>query len=329
MADWRKVAVLGGAVATLAVVGIQLYPKRKIDALDLKIERDAFGCIVTARLKNSGNRRVGSAYASFLIQSPEGEYLNGLGDIGPAPLTPREPGDVVEFARYVDCPQKGEVPSLHISAMKQYRDDELLPHPRRLEGVAGLSFGSDVEDVIRLIGVSNFHPALLGECLNDIPVKGCVLSSNDDATLISIEGIPLHGNFRFNTKGQLTEIGLSYRREGEITRDQCSEMVGRLIDGIVGEYGRLEKSTFNEGKGVVQRTTKKGTNYRVFEANNGGFLMTSMRTLGRLERADTSKPITEWDDQPYVAPSAFFLNGSGTPLCLLTATFVHNSEETT
>lgn len=95
-------------------------------------------------------------------------------------------------------------------------------------------------EAVGSVGSERFNPSGMKECLEDLPLKGCFLSPDTDAEPFVIEdGIPYKLSLDFNKYDRLTDIGLSYRREGQITRTECLSIHERALDWVNNQFSPL------------------------------------------------------------------------------------------
>ena len=70
---------------------------------------------------------------------------------------------------------------------------------RKLDGYAGLKLGSTFEEAMVIAAPRNFSPYGLKECLEDMPIEGCILfPENDRTTFQRVQGIPYGLQLEFN-----------------------------------------------------------------------------------------------------------------------------------
>jgi hypothetical protein len=200
----------------------------------------------------------------------------------------------------------------------------LSPTFTPIDGFRDIKFGTSFKDLIGSMDVSDvFNPFGLRDCFKDLPLKGCFLSADDhDRPYDLIDGIPYTLSVSFNRLDKLTDVDLGYRREGDITKEQCLSIHGRTVDWVAKDYGRLTERTGDDsdGKGVEQRSTPAKTAYRIHSAPSGSFVTSFMRT-GATVTTKRDLPITAWDNHRYVSTLTSFIVVDGKAFCDVTVGF--------
>ncbi len=157
---------------------------------------------------------------------------------------------------------------------------------RQLDGYAGLALGSSLDEALLVASPSQFNPYGLKECLDDMPLRGCFMSpENESTTFRRVDGIPYGLQLEFNRLGALTDITLkfvrrrTYDRElnpipATIKKSECSDIVERTIDWVTAEYGSLAVTRPKDPK-TQAATTPKGNAYWMQSSTDGsGFVAT-------------------------------------------------------
>ncbi|MGE3745166.1 MAG: hypothetical protein AB7G25_05540 [Sphingomonadaceae bacterium] len=191
-----------------------------------------------------------------------------------------------------------------------------------IDGYGGIKLGSTFNEVLAITGSSLFNRVGLGDCVNDLPLKGCILTENMQNTPFDIkDGIPYTLVLDFNKRDQLTDISLHYDRAGGITAEQCMEIHERTLDWLTPIYGRLHIGPSNNKSDVETRRTAKGNVYRV--GKSAGFLITTaMRTARAPIPANAGEmPISKWNGERYLWLGSRFIVLSGQPMCSVRAQF--------
>lgn len=193
--------------------------------------------------------------------------------------------------------------------------------PQEIDGYAGIKFGASLNEALATFDVRLFNPAGLSDCLKDLPLKGCFLSGDREATPFQIkDGIPYRLTLSFNRLDKLTDIDLNYDREGDISRDQCLEMHERTLDWMVREYGAMRAASSKEGSDEA-RTTPAKNPYFVGTGKDGFFVTRPMRTAANIEPVVADQPITKWDNRRYTSLLTHFLVVDGKPMCGVNVSF--------
>ena len=198
-----------------------------------------------------------------------------------------------------------------------------MPEPVRasINGYKEIKFGSSFEDAIGKFGGDLFNSAAVSDCFKDIPLKGCSLMRNMKNTPFELkEGIPYTLSLSFNRKDKLTDIGLNYDREGDISRAQCLEIHERTLDWLVDDYGLMRGSKSKQDPGMENRTTAGKNAYGVASAKGGFFITQPMRTVSSASATDAeNQPIPKWNDERYVSLLSTFIVVDGNPICNVNA----------
>ena len=149
-----------------------------------------------------------------------------------------------------------------------------------------------------------------------MPLKGCFLSPDTDATPFIIRGgIPYGLQLEFNKYDRLTDIALRYARRGKITRDECLSLYGRTLDWASQEFGPFYAS-LGETKHLKQRRSPGGIAFGVFEQNEPHFVTNFVRTSNPPPSAAVqAKPIGKWDNERYVSLLSYYIVATDEPNC--------------
>jgi hypothetical protein len=190
------------------------------------------------------------------------------------------------------------------------------PSHEPLKGYANLKFGSTLMEALGETGTERFNAYGLKECLDDMPLKGCFLSPDSDAAPFLIEaGIPYKLGLDFNKFDKLTDIRLSYDREGNITFDECLSLHERTLDWLTKQYGQLRES-INPKEKTEQRKTPAGNTYSLWRSEDGHFGTSFMRTApATLPDSVRQKPTPEWDNERYLDLFSHYLVMDGKSIC--------------
>ena len=192
---------------------------------------------------------------------------------------------------------------------------------RSIEGYGDLKFGATFTDATAQVGSDRFNPVALRECLDDLPLKGCFLSPDTDAAPFVIEGgIPFQLTLSFNKFDRLTDIELSYSKEGEVSREECLSLHERTLDWLTRQYGKFYYSPTNEP--ATTRKTSDGNTYSVGGTRPGFFVTLPARAMPSPPSAGVrTKPIPFWNDERYVSLLSHFIISGGTPNCAVSVSF--------
>ncbi|MBX9897472.1 MAG: hypothetical protein K2Y17_06165 [Qipengyuania sp.] len=133
---------------------------------------------------------------------------------------------------------------------------------------------------------SDFNPYGLKECLEDMPIRGCFLSpENELTTFRRIEGIPYGLQLEFNRLGALTDITLKFTRRrtydddlnpvpATIKKSECSDILERTIDWVTAEYGSLGVNRPKDPKTQAAKTPKGNAYWLQSSTDGSGFVAT-------------------------------------------------------
>ncbi len=194
---------------------------------------------------------------------------------------------------------------------------------RELDGYAGLKLGSTFEEAMLVAAPSDFNPSGLNECLEDMPIKGCFLSpENDLSTFRRVQGIPYGLQLEFNRLGALTDITLRFTRRrtydddlnpvsATITKSECSSVVERTIDWVSAEYGNLVSKQ------------PKGSDFQPAKTANGNAYWRNKSTDGSGFFATGD---VEFKGSRSVGLFAYFLLLDGEPDCSISVLFKEASK---
>jgi hypothetical protein len=187
-----------------------------------------------------------------------------------------------------------------------------------LKGYGSLKFGSTLMEALADTGTERFNAYGVKECLDDLPLQGCFLSPASDAAPYLIEaGIPYRLGLEFNKFDKLTDIRLSYDREGKITFDECLSLHERTLDWLTQRYGQL-RSTLNDKEKLEQRRTPAGNQYLLWRSKDGSFVTSFMRTAPpTLPASVQRKPIPQWDNERYLHLLSHYIVVDGKPMCTI------------
>lgn len=185
-----------------------------------------------------------------------------------------------------------------------------------IEGYGELKFGSTLMEVLAQTGSERFNSYGMKLCLDDLPLKGCFLSPASDAAPYLIEGgIPYKLGLDFNKFDKLTDIQLSYDREGKTSFDECLSLHERTLEWLAGRYGEFPLQLSAKDP-LETRKTPGGVPYLLGRTKNGSFVSGSTRTApARLPSSVRRKPITEWDNERYVWLLSHYIVVGGRPNC--------------
>jgi hypothetical protein len=190
-----------------------------------------------------------------------------------------------------------------------------------IAGYRNISFGRTFAEAVAEIGASNFNSISIAECPGEMPLRGCFLSPNHERTapFEMRDGIPYFLDLSFNRRDRLTDIGLSYRREGAISSQQCREIHGRTLDWLIEDFGPFREGSqpLSTGWRNEQVRTAAGHTFSVGVAPDGDHVSALMRTAPA-SRFNPASSITTWDDQRYVSLMSSFIRVNGRPHCHVT-----------
>lgn len=194
-----------------------------------------------------------------------------------------------------------------------------------LKGYEGIEFGSSFNDALGSLGGDLFNSAAVSDCFRDLPLRGCYLSRNTEGRPYQIkDGIPYTLSLSFNRFDRLTDIGLKYDREGEISRADCLGIHERTLDWVTREFGPLRFHHQGVEPNIEQerRGTSAGNLYEVGSTANRFFVTAPMRTSSAtMEPGQERRPIPEWDNERYVSLISTFIIVDGTPICSVNVDF--------
>lgn len=145
-------------------------------------------------------------------------------------------------------------------------------------GFGDFRLGDDFTAVIRTAKPSTLNSYSLAICERDMAITGCLLGPSSKETLTYVrDAIPYTYTFSFNKMGKLTDIAITFRREGKITGNQCLDILSRTVDWASTDFGelrrrrlpgketedsdRLIKLTTREGRSFWKTTTDKDGNF--------------------------------------------------------------------
>lgn len=144
--------------------------------------------------------------------------------------------------------------------------------------------GSTFDEAMLVASPSDFNPYGLKECLEDLPIRGCFLSPENELTIFRrVRGIPYGLQLEFNKLDALTDITLKFVRRrtydeelnpvpATIKKSECSDIMERTIDWVAAEYGSIATV---RPKAAEMRATKtaKGNAYWIDSSADGsGFV---------------------------------------------------------
>jgi hypothetical protein len=199
------------------------------------------------------------------------------------------------------------------------------PIPKSITGYGSLEFGSSFKNVISDLGGDLFNPVGVSECFKDLPLKGCRLSRNMENTPFEMKGgIPYTLSLAFNKWDKLTDVGLNYDREGDISRADWLQIHERTLDWVSGEYGsiRFSAAAPEADSQHARRKTARGNLYEVSSRDNQFFVTTPMRTISSaLPTVAEKRPITQWNQERYVSILSTFIVVDSKPICSVNVDF--------
>lgn len=187
---------------------------------------------------------------------------------------------------------------------------------KSIEGYGDLKFGTTLMQTIEVTGSERFNSYGLKKCLEDLPLKGCFLSPDSDAAPYLIEAaIPYKLGLDFNKFDKLTDISLSYDREGRISFDECRSLHERTVDWVASRYG--QQLPHNSRKETLEeRRTPAENVYLLWRSRDGHFVTAPSRTAAANLAANVQrKPIMQWDNERYVSLLSHFIVVNGNPMC--------------
>lgn len=152
--------------------------------------------------------------------------------------------------------------------------------PAKISGWGQLKLGQTFEDALVIVASGRFDPIGMRECLNELPLRGCGIY--EPASEIAVErkdGIPYHRSLSFNRLGQLTDIGLRFAKEGDVTPAECLDVHGRTLDWLTRDHGPLAQRVTEE-----RHTNQKSPGGVSFEVSapieDGSFIVPHARSVG-------------------------------------------------
>lgn len=155
-----------------------------------------------------------------------------------------------------------------------------------IDGYGDLKFGMSLAEATRLVPPSTFHPVGMKQCLLNIAVRGCLLSSDNNLdAYTSRDGVPYTIGLAFNRFDKLTDVELKYDRrmmddpDEKMSLEDCRAITDRTVDWLVADYGPFDKETKvqDADKLDIVKTTK-GNTYRAFNGPDS-LLVTEKKVL--------------------------------------------------
>lgn len=194
-----------------------------------------------------------------------------------------------------------------------------------IEGYRELRLGMPFEEAISAAGPNALGAYSISECTREMPIRGCVVHPDRDAGAVYEvrDGIPYHLDLAFNRLGRLTDIGLEYRRQGDVTAEQCLDIHARTLDWLVERYGAIRSSSGGEGGEFVEktRTSPAGNGFRYGQRSTSEFITHPARTVSGIAAVREDTAITRWDSQRYASVLSSFLILVGRPECQVSVKF--------
>lgn len=156
--------------------------------------------------------------------------------------------------------------------------------PRELNGYAGLLLGSTFDKAMLVASPSDFNPYGLKECLEDLPIRGCFLSPENELTIFRrVQGIPYGLQLEFNKLDALTDITLKFVRRRTydedlnpvpttIKKSECSDILERTIDWVAAEYGSIAVVRPKAAEMRAAKTAKGNAYWMDSSADGSGYV---------------------------------------------------------
>jgi hypothetical protein len=165
--------------------------------------------------------------------------------------------------------------TLLLAAGCDHAQTDTSPAVKHFEGYAGLKFGMSFNEVMTQTQADFFNPYGVKDCLNELPIRGCVLYPRDNLTsALSKDGVPYGLGLAFNKFDKLTDISLIFERETtedpeqELTQADCAAIHDRTIDWLSSEFGKFANSKATKANEVTRANTKLSNPYVVLKGNN-------------------------------------------------------------
>jgi len=202
---------------------------------------------------------------------------------------------------------------------------DAAPAFKPIDGFNGLELGGSFEKLIGNLDTSLFYPGSIAECFPDLPLKGCRLLGPRENVYTMRDAIPYSLSLAFNRRGFLTDIGLHFRREGQIDDEQCRDIFGRTLDWVASDFGPLDfrNSKAPAKEPLVWAKSPKGVTYAYGAPSRDGSFVTKFMRVKSLR--ETTRKVGE--EVRYYALNrnlnvfASFIMVDENPICSVDVTF--------
>lgn len=195
-----------------------------------------------------------------------------------------------------------------------------------VEGWQSLKFGSTIEEAMSAFPSVRWNPVSISECYQEMAIQGCGLFPDRENSLTALEdGIMFLPSLKFDKFGKLTSISMEYRTEGNISSEQCEDILQRSVDNAVKKFGSVKwpKPVDSDQAGASMAKTTAGNDYPMWRSKDGSFVGGPMRTHWLGYRNDDSRPITEWNSIAHIWILSSFILVDRKPYCSVSV--VHQS----
>jgi len=175
-----------------------------------------------------------------------------------------------------------------------------------LDGYDHIKFGVSFTDIIGIMGSDLFNPVSVSECAENMPIDGCSLYRREDSSFFTMQaGIPYALELAFSKFDKLFRIGLVYNREGNISKAQCLEVLGRSIDWASKQYGEF-KFGYSDKKSMILAKSPEGRKFEIGATDSDFF-------FGTVDR--------KYEGKRNIEVMGTFINVDGVPMCSVAVHF--------